>query len=756
MKRRISEKPSACLGKEKSSIFGKIDAFTIVELLAVVVIIGIVACVVVPGITDSIEKARLASDKALLSEINRCNEMLLIENGNIGSSFSIKENLTNYGINGYLESKGLCVYYDKAVGFARLMKIEGNCLYDIDGSITVRLGSSDYGGADFIREPEEIFENGYIIAGEERLMKAFENIRNGSNEPISSGYLEIDEKLEEYRRYAAAFKNGFLCFSDNSTNGENKLAIVVLGDDFGSSEEYSARGEEGVERMYIPDLMGNGESFYEDIVSPIEALTDIISDDPDVIERVVRDDKCCQISDGEYYYGYKLTIERNNKAYDVPNNEIYLVKGKTVNLKGLIFAKEDYEIVGYKVKAQGDPLVDVAVSESGSFVMPDYAVTVLVEVQAKGYKLFIREKLFSQKNNKYSELPLNTGSRYSVNGEAYSESGVYLSEGASLNVSEPIGGSTRYRFLYWENNGERVTDFGCVTMQGEDIILYAVYEELFEIGFEAIDAKIGEASSDKGLVGYNEEFTLTAVPKEGYSFKSFEVGGSFTDNPLVTSLALLNAEEADLLVKVVFEESVTIPSTGKYLVLFVNGNIHSVVEDTSGNVKFPDFVTVSNDDVYATFYVAAYENGVAKKYYGANAVADENELKYGVLFQPGSYDIKFFPNGRPSTSSCLYPNFNVYEKGANNHSFEINTKSVFILENKLSLNKGEGITAVYDEERSISFVRIEKTDVLYIDTTDYGSLMDLKLHSSGNTITVSFNSDRGIISENRRLSVIEY
>lgn len=155
--------------------------FTIVELLAVIVIIGILAAIIVPKITSAIEKADLEADLLLVEHINKALALIDAEESIPPCAYDIRSKLDDYSLKTvYAKSKNRLIFFDKETKRTYLKRIDfsHNSFAFADDGELVKLRKNHYDSLDFMREPEELFEGGFIITAEKRLMNAIDAFRN--------------------------------------------------------------------------------------------------------------------------------------------------------------------------------------------------------------------------------------------------------------------------------------------------------------------------------------------------------------------------------------------------------------------------------------------------------------------------------------------------------------------------------------------------------------------------------------------------
>ncbi len=373
--------------------------FTIVELLAVIVIIGILSAVVVPKILSSINKASLNADKAVLASINRAIETLKIENRLPDSAFMLKEKLDEFSLkNVVLKSKNACIFYDKTQKRAFLKLIADDKLINIDGESAppINFSSDDYESYDFMREPEEIFDGGFVIAGEKKLVREIERCRRGDfvlpDVKFDTNHAKIDEKLENFVRYVAFFRDGKLHFSDE------KLSILLLFYGFFETPLTDHCDETIVERIFIPDLGDKTKEFFEKIDLPV---SEVISDSHDVVEEAKVDEKGYEIVKEKEKIGYKLTVKQG-KGYTSVKDEFTFCAGKIIPFHKIAQAEKHYLLSDCKMFfGENEISVDFSEDEKG-FVMPEKDVSVEFATEVMKYKLTIIPKFFENKEENFS------------------------------------------------------------------------------------------------------------------------------------------------------------------------------------------------------------------------------------------------------------------------------------------------------------------------------------------------------------------
>lgn len=469
--------------------------FTIVELLAVIVIIGILAAIIVPKITSAIEKADLEADLLLVEHINKALALIDAEESISPCAYDIKSKLDDYSLKTvYVKSKNRLIFFDKETKRTYLKRIDfsHNSFAFADDGELVNLRKNYYDSLDFMHEPEELFEGGFIITAEKRLMNAIDAFRNedifAENFVFDSGYPEIDQTLSEFREKVILFNGKNLRYMPNRNS---ELAIIVRQTEFSPSiYDGETKIPDDVTTIYVPSLGNYAEDFYEAIEFS-DNVTQIISEDPRLISKVVKERKCLEIISGGEKIGRKLTVS-SGENYSVVDSEFVFVPDILVPFDKLATPYEHYSISNCTFKSK-DRNIDVKLSDDKKgFIMPDSDINVEFTTEAASYTLTIKAAFLDEHNEGFCKI------------DSFSYSIPYQSDFDLTKIN--FKPTETVEFSYFEYNGKQIENTSSFKMPGEDTEITAFFE------YKSFCLKINP------VIEYFTNFSSTPLSGEGISF----------------------------------------------------------------------------------------------------------------------------------------------------------------------------------------------------------------------------------------------
>lgn len=469
--------------------------FTIVELLAVIVIIGILAAIIVPKITSAIEKADLEADLLLVEHINKALALIDAEESIPPCAYDIRSKLDDYSLKTiYAKSKNRLIFFDKETKRTYLKRIDfsHNSFAFADDGELVKLRKNHYDSLDFMREPEELFEGGFIITAEKRLMNAIDAFRNedifAENFVFDSGYPEIDQALSEFREKVILFNGKNLRYMPNRNS---ELAIIVRQTEFSPSiYDGETKIPDDVTTIYVPSLGNYAEDFYEAIEFS-DNVTQIISEDPRLISKVVKERKCLEIISGGEKIGRKLTVS-SGENYSVVDSEFVFMPDILVPFDKLATPDEHYSISNCTFKSK-DRNIDVKLSDDKKgFIMPDSDINVEFTTEAASYTLTIKAAFLDEHNEDFCKI------------DSFSYSIPYQSDFDLTKID--FKPTETVEFSYFEYNGKQIENTSSFKMPGEETEITAFFE------YKSFCLKINS------VIEYFTNFSSTPLSGEGISF----------------------------------------------------------------------------------------------------------------------------------------------------------------------------------------------------------------------------------------------
>jgi len=470
-------------------------AFTIVELLVVIVIIGILAAIIIPQITSALSKAKLTADITLVASINNIiSAELLTHKGNLSATY-LKKILSKNGINEIVtQTENTYIFFDCTTNKAELYIVENENIYlygqnSVNKTLKPVYATQAKSNVFTITQPEEIFPGKFILTtGNDALSIAVNSFRTDGEILTQTPFDFCTKRLEQLAQNAVKFNgNEFLC-----TNLPEK-SVIILTEAFQeniSVDENELKKLLSVKNIHIPDgITYKNSDFVESILENAENLEHIDFCD-EQIAKVIRDvGSAVESSLKGKYLGYRLKINANNNY--TASIENYFFEETFVPLSRIIIPNEGFEIVSL-CDTDGKEIPIVKNFDKNGIIMPAYDLEIFPTVLGKSHTVSFNIKTYDEKS-------CDCGYIIDENGEKITSTTLTFRTGESNLFTFNAIANQGYEFLHWEYKGEKV-NLESFIMPDEDIILTAVF------GYKNYNVTIKTALFSLKTNSYDENF----------------------------------------------------------------------------------------------------------------------------------------------------------------------------------------------------------------------------------------------------------
>ena len=476
-------------------------------------------------------------------------------------------------------------------------------------SFTVN-GTLDLSGTDIVLHPDKTelgkAQISVTIAGAPRYTLTIADSANGSITVVNATETAEDGKplffKDELVMLSIAPDEGYM-LSALSVNGIP--ATVAVGDDtytFAQPEEnvtITATFEKRNEHTVTFDANGGSEpkDLPEEVTTAMPAKkvlhgSEYCLPECEFIAPEGKQFKAWQIGDSEYAVNDPVTVTADITVKALWENTHYGIT-VTSNGYGTAFASLDKAVAGTEITLTATPNTGYHFKEwqviSGGVTIKDDKFTMPdsdVEVKA----------VFEE------DVPASTEYTITVTAEGGgTASASHAKAAAGTEITLTATPNTGYHFKQWqvESPAGLVITNNKFTMPDSNVEVKAIFEEdapastEYTITVTAEGNGTASASHAKAVAG--TEITLTAMPKEGYHFKEWQVmsGGVAIENNKFLM------PDSNVEVKVIFEEDAP-PAPTEFIVTFDgNGGTPSVGSLTTTNQKLSSLPSASRSGRYS-------------------------------------------------------------------------------------------------------------------------------------------------------------